>query len=284
MPRELVSVVIPCYNQAQFLARAVESALAQTHPPLDVIVVDDGSTDDTLQVARGYPVRIISQRRQGVCAAVNNGVAACAGDFFLRLDADDELEPTYVEETLAALRGSPGAAFAYTEFVHFGARTGSYPVEEFSAESLAERNYVHASALMRTSAFRAVGGYDPRMTNARCEDWDLWLAFADRGFAGILVRRPLLRYRAHRAASRNTLAWTSGQFWARNLRMVARLQDNHPVLFAPRALVHRLARLPRRVLKHEVSARFAVLLVGMYGVMLLRYTLKLGARRVASAT
>src|SRR5919202_6340196 len=108
MPRELVSVVIPCYNQAQFLARAVESALAQTHPPLDVIVVDDGSTDDTLQVARGYPVRVISQRRQGVCAAVNNGVAACSGDFFLRLDADDELEPTYVEETLAALRGSPG--------------------------------------------------------------------------------------------------------------------------------------------------------------------------------
>ena len=265
---QLVSVIIPCHNQSAFLAEAIGSALQQTHQPVEVIVVDDGSTDDTVRVARDHPVQLLTQVRQGVCAAVNTGIEASHGQFVMRLDADDILEPSYVAETLAALEERPAAQFAYTEVSYFGALQGTYPVEEFDPNSLAERNYIHASALMRRTAFERVGGYDEQMSSARCEDWDLWLSFAERDLPGVLVRKPLLRYRRYATKSRNTLDWRSLRLWRRNLAMAGRLRDNHPRLFAPGAIVHRVARLPRRVLSGEVSLRFAVLLVGLYAAML----------------
>jgi glycosyltransferase involved in cell wall biosynthesis len=275
----LVSVIIPCHNQAAFLAEAIGSALQQTHQPVEVVVVDDGSTDDTARVAGAHPVQLLKQPKQGVCAAVNTGIKASHGQFVMRLDADDILLPSYVAETLAALEEQPSAQFAYTEVSYFGALHGTYPVEEFDPNSLAERNYIHASALMRRAAFECVGGYDERLATARCEDWDLWLGFAERDLPGVLVRKPLLRYRRYATKSRNTLDWRSLSLWRRNLALAGRLQENHPRLFAPRAITRRVARLPRRVLSGEVSPRFAVLLVGLYAAMLLHLAVSIASYR-----
>jgi glycosyltransferase involved in cell wall biosynthesis len=279
----LVSVVIPCHNYGQLLAAAIESALNQTHQPIEVVVVDDGSVDNTREVAGRYPVKRLSQPQLGVCVAINNGVRASAGAFVMRLDADDILEPTYVAETLAVLEREPDAHFAYTEVEYFGAATGTYPIEDFDAETLAERNYIHGSALMRRQSFELVGGFDPSMADARCEDWDLWLAFAERGLRGVRVPKPLLRYRQHAGTSRNTLAWHSLQVWRRNFEMAARLQDNHPTLFATRSLTRRLSRLPGRMLRGRVSPRFALLLVSFYGVMLGRSVWRIGRPRPAES-
>jgi glycosyltransferase involved in cell wall biosynthesis len=276
---QLVSVIIPCHNQAVFLAEAIGSALQQTHQPVEVMVVDDGSTDDTVRVAQAHPVQLLTQARQGVCAAVNAGIGASHGQFVMRLDADDILEPSYVAETLAALAERPAAQFAYTEVSYFGALQGTYPVEEFDPNSLAERNYIHASALMRRAAFECVGGYDEQMATARCEDWDLWLGFAEHDLPGVLVRKPLLRYRRYATTSRNTLDWRSLSLWRRNLAMAGRLRENHPRLFAPGALIRRLARLPRRLLSGDVSPRFAVLLVGLYVAMLLHLAVSIAPHR-----
>jgi GT2 family glycosyltransferase len=180
------------------------------------------------------------------------------------------LLPTYIEETLAPMRQHDDIHFVYTTVAYFGAKTGSYAVEEYHPDSLAERNYVHASALMRRASFERVGGYDSSMATARCEDWDLWLAFAERGLAGALVSKPLLGYRQHSLGSRNTLAWRSWRVLRRNLLMATRLQDNHPRLFAPSRLLRRISRLPARVRCGEASPRFALLLMLMYGVMLMR--------------
>jgi len=278
--------VIPCHNYARFLGEAIESALRQTYTPIEILVVDDGSTDDTSEIARRYPVKLIAQPQQGVCAAVNNGVGAAQGTFVMRLDADDVLEPTYIEETLAALNRSPAAQFAYTEVAYFGAAAGTYPVEDFAPDSLAERNYVHASALMRHAAFDQVGGFDETMAAARCEDWDLWLAFAEHGLPGVLVRKPLLRYRQHVSGSRNRLAWGAWSTWTRNVSMAKRLHANHPRLFAPRVLVRRLARLPGRLLRGDASPRFALLLVALYSVMLVHSGIQLcvGQRQTAAGS
>jgi glycosyltransferase involved in cell wall biosynthesis len=266
LDQPLVSVVIPCHNQAQFLGDAIDSVVRQTYPNLEIVIVDDGSTDETPEVARRHLVLLLTQPRRGVCAAVNRGVRASRGEFVMRLDADDVLEPTYIEHTLAALMGS-AAHFAYTAVAYFGAASGTYPVEEFSIEGLAERNFVHASAMMRRASFDAVGGYDEAMADARCEDWDLWLGFAERDMPGVLVRTTRLHYRQH-ARSRNTLAWRSPGVWRRNLMMANRLQRNHPRLFSPGALVRRLARLPGRLVRGEASPRFASLLLSLYTVML----------------
>jgi glycosyltransferase involved in cell wall biosynthesis len=264
----LVSIIIPCFNYAQFLGEAIESALAQTHQPIEVIVVDDGSTDNTVEVAHSYPVRVISQPNSGICVTANAGFAAASGDYMLRLDADDGLAPDYVSETLAALRRHPSAHFAYTEVAYFGARTGTYPIEPFDPETLAERNYINASALMRRASFQAVGGYQLNMTGGRYEDWDLWLAFAEHDLFGVLVPQPLLLYRQHAAPSRGTLRLHSWRLVRREMECAALLRDNHPRLLASSRLLARLASLPKRVVTGKVSPRFAALLVSMYAVML----------------
>ena len=264
----LVSIVILCYNYGRYLGEAIESALVQTYAPIEVIVVDDGSTDDTVAVANRYPVQLIRQPNQGVCVAGNTGFAAARGEFVLRLDADDRLAPTYVEETVAALRVHPEAHFAYTAVAYFGARQGTYPIEPFAADTLAEWNYVNASALVRRDSLRRVGGYNLNMAGCRCEDWDLWLSFAERDMPGVMVPKPLLLYRQHAGASRGTLRLASLATLRREAMMAGRLQANHPVLLANAALVRRLARLPSRLIRGEASWRFGGLLVGLYGAML----------------
>ncbi|MDR7453912.1 MAG: glycosyltransferase family A protein, partial [Armatimonadota bacterium] len=109
--RPRASVVITCHNQGAFLAQAIESALAQTYPGVEVIVVDDGSTDETAEVAARYPdVRLVSQPRAGLPAARNAGLGLCTGDVVTFLDADDRLLPHAVETGVRALLAHPEAA------------------------------------------------------------------------------------------------------------------------------------------------------------------------------
>jgi glycosyltransferase involved in cell wall biosynthesis len=113
----LVSVVIPCYNQAHFLGEAIESVLAQRHPRLEVIVVDDGSPDDTSEVAARYPgVRCVRQENQGLSAARNAGLRHSGGEYVVFLDADDRLLPEAIEAGLRGFEAHPECAFVYGDY------------------------------------------------------------------------------------------------------------------------------------------------------------------------
>lgn len=117
----LVSIVIPCYNAARWLGAALDSALAQTWPHLEIIVVNDGSRDDSLHIAQSYAARgvaVIDQPNAGQCAACNRGLAAARGDYIKFFDADDILSPEHVALQVAALAGRPGAV-AYAEWARF---------------------------------------------------------------------------------------------------------------------------------------------------------------------
>src|ERR687885_795015 len=108
----VVSVVIPCYNQAHFLGEAIESVLAQSYPHFEIVVVDDGSTDNTSEVAARYPgVRCIRQNNQGVAAARNTGIRESNGSYLVFLDADDRLLPEALEVGLEQLKVHPECAF-----------------------------------------------------------------------------------------------------------------------------------------------------------------------------
>src|SRR5262245_46484951 len=102
-----VSVIIPCYRQGRYLAQAIDSCLAQTHPDVEVIVVNDGSDDNTDEVARGYGdrIRYIPKRNGGVSAARNSGIAVATGRYLKFLDADDHLAPQQIEWHLEGLAG-----------------------------------------------------------------------------------------------------------------------------------------------------------------------------------
>jgi glycosyltransferase involved in cell wall biosynthesis len=191
-----VSIVIACHNYGRYLAEAVESALAQTRGLPEVIVVDDGSTDDTAEVAASYGDRLIYRHQpdRGPSAARNAGIELSSGDYITFLDADDALAPTFVSECLEALDARPDVAFAFTQLEKFGRTQGvtRFPPYE-SAPPLRRR--IPVCAFFRRETLATLR-FDEALRSG-LEDLDLYLTIAERGGTGVLVDRPLVRYRQH---------------------------------------------------------------------------------------
>lgn len=225
-----VTFVIPCFNHGPFLPEAVASAKAQTYPAIEVIIVNDGSSDDgtlrelSRQAAAG--VRVIHQPNQGLAAARNAGVYASEDSpYFVPLDADDRVEPDFVRTLITALRAAPEASHAYCWTRFFGAARRLWRCEPWSLDRLILQNLHPATALVRRSAFDAVGGYRPAMEHGY-EDWDFWLALAARGAGGVCVRQPLFCYRQH-VPGASMLA----RMGSRRREMRRRMVEQHRALF-----------------------------------------------------
>jgi glycosyltransferase involved in cell wall biosynthesis len=203
-----VSVIVPAYNAQLTIAEAVTSALAQTYRPLEVVVVDDGSVDNTADVVRqGFEehVRLISAPHRGRGAARNTGLAAGRGDYIQFLDADDVLEPGKVETQVAFLETNPQYGVAYGPVDYFAAEDpshrwrlvpqGGYPTGDVLACMVDNGLLLPISAVVRASVVREVGGFDEALQSN--EDWDLWLRIAASGmqFAFFPPDRVVARYR-----------------------------------------------------------------------------------------
>lgn len=195
-----VTIVITSYNQGPWIGEAIASALAQRHP-CRVVVVDDGSSDGSVATARGLGVEVVARDHAGAIATFRAGVDLVRTPFYLLLNADDVLEPDYVEATLP-LMADRRVAFVYTGVRYIGARSGVVSVPQWNAGRLRWGNFAHAASLVRKSAYDAVGGFDPAFADHH-EDWALWVAMAAAGWRGAAVDWPLLRYRQHQSASRN---------------------------------------------------------------------------------
>lgn len=194
-----VSVVIPAYNSARWIEEAIESVLAQSVPPQDIIVVDDGSTDDTARrVAKfGNRVRYVHQENQGVAAARNAGIARSTGDWIAFLDADDVWHPLKLELQLRALAAHPEVGMLGTDTVdwpaRFEARPASTSVVLRSWEELAVKNrFTTSSVMARRELLDRVGAFDVTLRGP--EDYDLWLRVAEAAPVGVL-ESPLVGYR-----------------------------------------------------------------------------------------
>ncbi len=188
-----VSVVIAAYNHAAYVAEAVESAWAQTSGRPQVVVVNDGSTDDTAEVLAGLDVEVVTRANGGLSAARNSGLQHARGDYVVFLDADDRLDPRHNEACLAALATHPEATYAYTQWQCFGLSDHRSEFPPFSRTALLEQNFIHAAALVPTALARSTG-FDERLRWG-LEDWDLWLTLLGDGHVGVLVDEPLLHYR-----------------------------------------------------------------------------------------
>lgn len=204
-----ISVIVPTYNCARFLGEALASVRAQTHPVRDVIVVDDGSTDDTAQVlsaavAADPHLIVLRQANAGVARARNAGVARAGGALLAFLDADDVWAPEKLSRQMALWDGR--AALVHTDRRNVGER-GSLP--ELASQGYAlhrgdvfERlltagNFITCSTvLMRRDVFERVGGFTTHPDIPVCEDWDLWLRAAERHTVQC-VDAPLCDYRLH---------------------------------------------------------------------------------------
>jgi glycosyltransferase involved in cell wall biosynthesis len=202
-----VSVVIPAYNHARYLPQAIESALAQTLAPAEVIVVDDGSTDDTPAVLAPYAdrVRVVRQPNAGVSAARNHGVSLSTGEAVAFLDADDVWLPRKLELQCARMEADPEVGLVHVavqdvdaEGKPLGCHTGGLEGEGIAREMLFFRRPVilggGSGAMVRRSVFDEVGGFDLDLGTSA--DWDLYYRIASRSKVAF-VPEVLLHYRLH---------------------------------------------------------------------------------------
>ncbi|HSM01050.1 MAG TPA: glycosyltransferase [Acidimicrobiia bacterium] len=194
-----VSVVIPCFEQGEWVGAAVSSVFEQAGPPWEIVLVDDGSTDpETIaeldRLARWPRVTLIRTPNRGLSAARNAGIAAARGDFVVPLDADDELAPGFIEVMLGALEADPGAAFAHCWAELFGDVEAVWVPRPFNPYWQMFSNGIIGCVLLRRAAWEAVGGYDETM-GIGPEDWDLWNRLHEGGWSQVRVDQPLFRYR-----------------------------------------------------------------------------------------
>ncbi len=201
-----VSIVIPCYNGASWLDETLASLAGQSCADWEAVVVDDGSTDESAQIARRWHggdrrVRLVQQANAGLPAARNAGVRESRGRYLVFLDADDLLEPEFLMLMRDALEGEPEAMGIACSFTVIEADGSTFRQElPGSGEWLTIDDILPANgwpphaAMIRRELFEEVGGFNPALRSV--EDWDFWL----RSLAGsdfLALRRPLVRYRKH---------------------------------------------------------------------------------------
>ena len=208
----LVSVVIPCYNQAHFLGEAIESVLAQSYPHFEIIVVDDGSTDNTSEVAARYPeVRLVSQDNLGLAAARNAGLWRSQGEYMVFLDADDRLLPEALKVGVECLEAHPECAFVFGYCNSIADDASPLPtlhcprVEGDQYLALLRRCYIWPPAVVmyRHSVFEAVGAFDASVSAAA--DYDMYLRIARR-FPICNHEKVVVEYRVHGTSMNHNFA------------------------------------------------------------------------------
>lgn len=222
-----VSVVIPCYQQAGYLPEAVDSVLAQTFSDLEIIIVNDGSPDDTGDVARrlvqqhaGRKIRLLEKKNGGLADARNAGLAAAAGAFVLPLDADDKILPALLEKTAAVLQSDPTIDIVYTDVAHFGVVEKTIQAAEYDFKKLCAGNQLNYCSLYRWEVWQKAGGYNPNMIWGY-EDWNFWISCGERGLRAKRIPGALLQYRVKDASMYTVAA-------ANDKALRARIILNHP--------------------------------------------------------
>jgi glycosyltransferase involved in cell wall biosynthesis len=197
-----VSIIIPCFNDGQFLLEAIQSAEKCSAHRYEIVVVNDGSTDfTTLKILsdieqRGH--RVLHQANRGLARARNQGIFAGSGRYILALDADNRIRPNYLARGIEILDGNADIDVVYGDAEYFGDKTGRNRVPEFNLRRLLEWNYIDACAVFRKSAWERCGGYDENMPSQGFEDWDLWCRIALSGGNFYHVDEMLFDYRVRK--------------------------------------------------------------------------------------
>jgi glycosyltransferase involved in cell wall biosynthesis len=205
-----ISIVIPSYQHAGELPLCLESIFAQDRKDFEIIVVNDGSTDNTLEVLKPFEGRItlITQENKGGNAARNRGWAEAKGKYVLFCDADVIMRPDMLSQMVRALEKNPGASYAYSSF-RFGWK--KFHLWEFDGDMLRRLNYIHTTSLIRREHFP---GFDEKIR--RLQDWDLWLTMLERGSVGVWIPEYLFQCLPHKGG---ISLWVPGIFYRIPWRM-----------------------------------------------------------------
>jgi len=174
-----VSVIIPCYQAEKTLENTLNDIFNQTYRNIEIIAVNDGSTDNTIKILARHQnrVRVVSQNNKGASAARNRGFKESKGDCILFCDADVNLKKNMIEKMIQTLNQNPNKAYCYSNF-KFGIHT--FDLFPFDPDRLRKENYISTMSLIRRECFI---GFDESLK--RFQDWDLWKRMLDKGYEGV---------------------------------------------------------------------------------------------------
>ncbi|MFT3970648.1 MAG: glycosyltransferase [Micropruina sp.] len=204
-----MSIIMPAYNAGEYIGAAIGGVLSQTHPDVELVVIDDGSTDDTYRIASGFGDRIVllQQRNRGQAAARNTGIEVATGDVLALCDSDDVLLPNYVAKALAVLEKAPDrswvtcAAMLLTDdgLVDYGVSPFGVILPERQREAIFQMNFVSIFSVFPRRMFDQVGPFTDELR--RCEDWEYWVRAMVSGWRVAFQTEPAAMYRRHGAGN-----------------------------------------------------------------------------------
>lgn len=222
------SVIVTCYNYGHFLDEAVNSAWNQTKAPLEIIIMDDASTDDTPKIGHSWERTLIveycrNQTNLGTPRNIDEGIRRASGEYIVHLDADNRLRPDFIEKTEKVLDERTDVGIVYTDCAVFGPiarqisghstwwrnrrKEGNFLIWEFfdfDRNRLRKRNYIHGGSLFRRFCWETVGGYEACLDPHKAEDYSFWYQIAiTHGWEAFYLREPLLEYRMHSREQRS---------------------------------------------------------------------------------
>ncbi|MGH8490352.1 MAG: glycosyltransferase family 2 protein [Gammaproteobacteria bacterium] len=222
--KPLVTIIIPCYNYGMFVKEAVESVLAQSFQRFEIIVIDDGSTDgltiSTLQNMKYDKMRVVHQANQGLAETRNNGAKLAAGKYICYLDADDSIEPTYLEKTVSTLEMDESLGSCYSWVKCFGEFDSVWKTQDLDPYYLWQYTTAPSHSVIRKEAWEKVreqngSGFITKY-NGYFEDWVFWIDMVQCGYRGKVIPEPFIHYRVHK----DSLGATHKTGWGEMLKVL----------------------------------------------------------------
>ncbi len=229
----LISIILPTYNQANYLPQALDSIFIQTLQDFELIVVNDGSTDDTESVLKNYAkthnFKIIEQVNQGLPRALNTGFLLAKGQYFTWTSSDNILLPTMLEKLCYALEQEPDLGVIYADWIFIndrGQELRQYQTLDFDRSLLLQFNFVHCCFLFRREVYEKIGGYDPDYIYS--EDWEFWIR-ASRHFKMKHLSETLYKYRIHSKSMTTEIINNGAQQHVRYPEFANRIKQQFPI-------------------------------------------------------
>lgn len=180
-----VSIIVPCYNQAQYLDECLNSVINQIYSNWECIIINDGSTDHTETVAKKWEgkdsrIKCLNKENGGLSAARNSGISMAIGQYILPLDADDKISSNYIFQAVNAFEKDDTLKLVYCNAEKFGDESGLWNLPPFSLYNLSQNNLIFPCAIYKKKDWKTIGGYDENMIYG-WEDWEFWISLLKNG-------------------------------------------------------------------------------------------------------
>lgn len=246
------SIVISCYNLGEYLSDLISSIWnVVNRDNVEVILMNDGSTDqvtldELYRIRTTYPnIQVFNQKNSGLAEARNNGIKRAKGEYIIPLDADNKLNPNFIDSVIKIFKENPEIDIIHGDALFFGEREGLWKGKPFDWNEMVMNNYIDACAAFRKEVWTSLKGYDKGMPFMGFEDWDFWLRAANKGFKFYYLNEISFEYRVRNGSMLDDA-------WKKREELVSYIFDKPELLLAKEL---RLAQIEIQELKQEPSLK-----------------------------